>query len=75
MVPRAKTSTRPAFYELAAGPVPAGICPPAECQLDHAAPFQSLYQTAPSVPRAKTSMLLLPGAVAAVGDEVRDPPR
>jgi hypothetical protein len=73
-VPSTKTSRRPAFYQQAAGPVPAATCPPRECQLDHAVPLQSLYQTAPSVPRAKTSIRPLPSEVAA-GDEVRDPPR
>ena len=64
----------PAFYEEAAGPVPDASCPPGECQLDHAAPSQALYQTAPSVPRTKTSITPLAGDVAA-GDEVSPAPR
>ena len=53
--------------------MPEAICPPRECQLDHAVPLQSLYQAAPSVPRAMTSNT--PLVEIAAGDEVSDPPR
>src|ERR1035437_7844564 len=75
-VPSAKTSRRPEPHEQAAGPVPTGICPPREVQAFQVAPLfvVVLDQRAPSVPRAKTSITVLVGEVAA-GDEVRDPPR
>ena len=37
-MPCTKRSRRPAPHEQAAGPVPAGICPPRELQLDQEAP-------------------------------------
>ena len=58
----------------AAGLVPARTCPPTEVQLDHAAPSQCLYQTAPSPPRTKTP-IWLPVVAVAAGAEVSFPPR
>jgi hypothetical protein len=57
--------------------VPDASCPLRECQLDQEVPsFVVVFdQTAPSVPRTKTSQtpLTMLGVVAA-GDDVADPP-
>lgn len=59
---------------LTAGPVPDASFPPREVQVDHAAPFQFLCQTAPSVPRTKTAILPTVHPDVAAGEEVSFPP-
>ena len=76
VVPSTKTARPPEPHEQAAGPVPDGICPPRETQLDHGTPpsVVVLDQMPPSLPRTKTVIPPRFRDVAA-GSEVRVPPR